>query len=62
MGDDLVTVGILPVGGTIINDDDPNTVESDDFLDDPEDTLPVEVIDVPVATVADDDDDDLLDE
>jgi len=62
MGDDLVTDGILPVGIVTANDEDPNTVESDDFLDDPEEVVVPEVADVPLAAIADDDDDDLLDE
>ncbi len=62
MGDDLVTDGILPAGGTVIDDEfDPNAVESDDFLDDPEEVVLEEVLDAPAA-VADDDDDELLDE
>ncbi len=62
MGDDLVTDGILPVGGTIIDGEfDPNAVESDDFLDDPEEIIPAEIADAPLAAV-EDDDDDLLDE
>ena len=64
MDDDLVTGGILP-SGVIAgdDDDDPNMVESDDFLDDPvEDDLAVEVVDVPIGALADDDDDDLLDD
>lgn len=60
--DDLVTGGILPVGIITASDDDPNTVESDDFLDDPEEVLIPEVADIPLAAIADDDDDDLLDE
>ncbi|HEY9585454.1 MAG TPA: hypothetical protein VJJ02_02590 [Candidatus Paceibacterota bacterium] len=65
MGDDLVTDGILPIGSVTANDDeDPNMVESDDFLDDPaEDTLLADVPDAALgATTDDDDDDDLLDE
>lgn len=63
MDDDLVTGGILPSGVMAGDDDDPNMVESDDFLDDPEDILLAEVIDAPVDALAtDDDDDDLLDE
>jgi len=61
MDDDLVTGGILP-SGVIAGDDDPNMVESDDFLDDPEDLLLAEVIDVPTDVLATDDDDDLLEE
>ncbi|MDO8520774.1 MAG: hypothetical protein Q7S52_01535 [bacterium] len=66
MGDDLVTDGILPVGGTVIDGEfDPNAVESDDFLpDDPVEVItPEEVVDAPVAVVVEeDDDDDILDE
>ncbi|OGZ05046.1 MAG: hypothetical protein A2942_03505 [Candidatus Lloydbacteria bacterium RIFCSPLOWO2_01_FULL_50_20] len=60
--DDLVTGGILPVGNIGANDDDPNTVESDDFLDDPDEILLADVADVPVDPLADDDDDDLLED
>jgi hypothetical protein len=62
MDDDLVTGGILPSGVIAGDDDDPNMVESDDFLDDPEDILLADAIDVPIGTLAEDDDDDLLDE
>jgi hypothetical protein len=63
MDDDLVTGGILPSGVIAGDDDDPNMVESDDFLDDPEDLLLAEVIDMPADVLAtDDDDDDLLEE
>ncbi|OHB05729.1 MAG: hypothetical protein A3B16_00625 [Candidatus Zambryskibacteria bacterium RIFCSPLOWO2_01_FULL_45_43] len=65
MGDDLVTDGILPIGSVTANDDeDPNMVESDDFLDDPaEDTLLADVPDAAIGVVADEDeDDDLLGE
>jgi len=65
MGDDLVTDGILPAGGTVVDDEfDPNAVESDDFLDDPEEVVLEEALDAPLTppVVADDDDDDLLDE
>ncbi len=60
--DDLVTGGILPSGIIAGNDDDPNTVESDDFLDDPEEVIVPEVADLPLGAVADDDDDDLLED
>lgn len=60
MGDDLVTDGVLPVGNITVDDDDPNTVESDDFLDDPEDVLHQDIVDVSIAAVADDDEDDEL--
>lgn len=62
MDDDLVTGGILPSGVIAGDDDDPNMVESDDFLDDPEDLLLAEVIDMPADVLATDDDDDLLEE
>ena len=60
--DDLVTGGILPSG--IIagdDDDDPNTVESDDFLDDPEEVVIPEIADIPLGAI-DEDDDDLLED
>lgn len=57
--DDLVAGGILPVGTIIADDDDPNTVESDDFLDDPEEIPVTDVPGVP-GVLLDDDDDDLL--
>jgi hypothetical protein len=63
MDDDLVTGGILPSGVIAGDDDDPNMVESDDFLDDPEeDILIPDVADVPAGVLADDDDDDLLED
>ncbi|MEK7118450.1 MAG: hypothetical protein AAB869_02460 [Patescibacteria group bacterium] len=62
MGDDLVTGGILPDGVIAGDDEDPNTVESDDFLDDPEEVIVLEVADIPLAAIADDDDDDLLED
>ena len=64
MGDDLVTDGILPAGSTTVDADfDPNAVESDDFLDDPQEAIIPDVVDVAVAaSAADDDDDEILDE
>jgi hypothetical protein len=54
MGDDLVNDGILPSGGTSVDDEfDPNAVESDDFLDDPVEVLAEEAID-PAAADEDD--------
>lgn len=55
MGDDLVNDGILPTGGTVLDDEDPNAIESDDFLDDfPEEEVAVDAS----AAVAESDDDD----
>lgn len=63
MDDDLITGGILPSGVIAGDDEDPNMVESDDFLDDPaEDDLVPGIVDVPASALADDDDDDLLED
>ena len=63
MGDDLLADGVLPVSNTTADDDfDPNAVESDDFLDDPEDVLLDDVAETPLVAVVDEDDDDLLEE
>lgn len=61
MGDDLVTDGILPSGSVTADDEDPNMVESDDFLDDPDDVI-VSDATLPIDDLADDDDEPLEDE
>jgi hypothetical protein len=60
MSDDFLPGGILPTDDTVSGGDefDPNAVDSDDFLDDPEDAIdPLE--DIPPGLVEDDEDDDL---
>ena len=61
MGDDFITDGILSSnsGASDDADFDPNAVESDDFLDDPEDVLLDDNL-VPAGVQEDDEEDDDL--
>lgn len=58
MGDDFIATDILSVAstGTDPIDFDPNAVESDDFLDDPEEALLAEDVDDLLLEEEDDDD------